>query len=271
MTLLLAVDDALVNAAQHGDRAALDQLLARVEPLVYRYALSLCRDEEDASEVLQETLLAMARNIGDFRGESSLSTWLYAIARNFYAKQRRLRKDEPSEHDPLDAAHEMAASAASPEEAVAARQVHRAVDDAIGTLAPEYREVLLLRDGEALSAPEVAAVVGISVAAVKSRLHRARLAVRQVVAPLIAPDTLAPPAPGCPDIALIFSEHLEGDVTSDICATMEEHIKECIACREICDSIRTVLVQCRRSGGDEVPAAVQRRVRAALEDLLRPR
>jgi RNA polymerase sigma-70 factor (ECF subfamily) len=270
MTLLLTVDEALLNAAQDGDRAALEQLLARAEPLVYRYALGMCRDEEDASEVLQETLLAMARDIGDFRKESSLSTWLYTIARSFCVKQRRLRKGEPRELDSLDAAHELPASAASPEEAVAERQVHRAVGDAIGTLAPEYREVLLLRDGEALTALEVAAVVGISVAAVKSRLHRARLAVRQVVAPLIAPETLTP-APGCPDIAMIFSEHLEGDVTSDICKTMEQHIKECACCNAICDSIRAVLVQCRRSGDDEVPLAVQRRVRAALEDLMRPR
>jgi RNA polymerase sigma-70 factor (ECF subfamily) len=270
MTLLLAADDALVNAARDGDRAALDQLLARVEPLVYRYALAMCRDEEDASEVLQETLLALARNIGDFRQESSLSTWLYTIARSFYAKQHRLRKDEPRELAPLEAAHELPASAVSPEDAVAARQVHRAVGDAIGTLAPEYREVLLLRDGEALTALEVAAVVGISVAAVKSRLHRARVAVREIVAPLIAPETLAPAA-GCPDIATIFSEHLEGDITSDVCATMEEHIKECDCCRAICDSVRTVLVQCRRSDDDQVPPAVQRRVRAALEDLMRPR
>src|SRR5260370_28754139 len=80
-------DEALLTAAQQGERAALEQLLSRVERLVYRFGLRMCRNEDDARDVLQETLLAMARNVGDFRGQSSLATWLYTVARGSCTKQ----------------------------------------------------------------------------------------------------------------------------------------------------------------------------------------
>ena len=84
-------DEKLLEAARAGDRAALDQLLTRHQSRVYRFGLKMCRDSEDAKDVLQETLLAVARNVKDFRGASSVSTWLYTIARSFCIKKRRRR------------------------------------------------------------------------------------------------------------------------------------------------------------------------------------
>ncbi len=84
------LDDALLlEAIRRGDRDALERLLARVEGRVYRFGLQVCRDREDARDVLQETLVAVARGVGSFRGESSLATWLYTIARRFCVKHRR--------------------------------------------------------------------------------------------------------------------------------------------------------------------------------------
>ncbi len=264
-------DEELIAAARTGDRAAVERLLSRHEQQIYRFGMRMCRDAEDAKEVLQETLLAMARNLPDFRAQSSVATWLYTIARSFCIKQRRRHVGEPAAHAPLDAARDVAARTATPEEAAATNEVDRAVDDAIAELAPEYREVLVLRDAEGLTAPEVADVLGLSVEAVKSRLHRARLAVRAKVAPLVAPATTAPPAAGCPDVADLLSRHLEGDITADVCATMEGHLVGCERCRATCDSLRDVLARCRRAGDEGVPPAVQRRVRGALQDFLRPR
>ena len=266
-----ASDEELIARARAGDRGAVEKLLSRHEAQIYRFGMRMCRDPEDAKEVLQETLLAMARNLPDFRAQSTVATWLYTIARSFCIKQRRLHKGEPATHAPLDAARDVAAPAASPEEQAASTEVDRAVDDAIAGLAPEYREVLVLRDAEGLTAPEVAEVLGLSIEAVKSRLHRARLAVRAQVAPLLAPATTAPPAAGCPDVAELLSRHLEGDITADLCATMEGHLAGCERCRATCDSLRDVLARCRRAGDEGVPPAVQRRVRGALQDFLRPR
>lgn len=261
-------DEELIEAARQGDRAAVATLLSRHEQQIYRFGLRMCGHPEDAKEVLQETMLAMARNLPDFRGQASVATWLYTIARSFCIKQRRLHKGEPASHESLDAAVNAASDGHSPEDDAAGREVERALDAAIATLAPEYREVLVLRDAEGLTAPEVADVLGLTVEAVKSRLHRARLAVRARVAPLLTPE---PPAasPRCPDVAALLSRHLEGDITADACATMEDHLRDCAACRAACDSLRDVLARCRRAGDERVPPAVQHSVRVALQTFLR--
>jgi len=260
-------DEQLIEAAQRGDRAAIETLLARHEQQIYRFGLKMCSDGEDAKEVLQETMLAMARNLPTFRGQASISTWLYTIARSFCIKRRRLHQAEPASYEPLDHASHVAAVGGSPEDLASAQEVNRALEGAIATLAPEYREVLWLRDAEGLSAAEVAAVLGLSVDAVKSRLHRARLQVRAEVAPVLAPGAEAPSAT-CPDVASLLSQHLEGDITADVCATMEAHLSTCARCRATCDSLREVLARCRRTGPEGVPPSVQRSVRSALQHAL---
>ena len=85
-------DEDLLAAARAGDRAALERLLTAQQKRVFRFGLKMCGTEEDAKDVLQETLLAAARGIRDFRGASSVSTWLYTIARSFCIKRRRRGK-----------------------------------------------------------------------------------------------------------------------------------------------------------------------------------
>src|SRR6188768_370370 len=185
--------------------------------------MKMCRDPEDAKDVLQDTLLAMARSVRDFRGASSLSTWLYTIARSFCIKKRRRSKfaPEPERSLETDAAAEakhLAAAGGAPDEALAGRQVERALEQAIAALDPMYREVLLLRDVEGLSAPEVAEVVGVSVQAVKSRLHRARLSVRERIAPLLGVEAPPSASGACPDVLMMFSRHLEDEISAERCA-----------------------------------------------------
>ena len=177
-------DERLLAAARAGDRHALDVLLQRHQSRVFRSGMKMCRDPEDAKDVLQDTLLAMARGVRQFRGASSLSTWLFTVARSFCIKKRRRSKFAPQRERSLDGqatpqAKELPAPARDPDEALAGKQLEQSLDLAIQALEPKYREVLLLRDVEGLSAPEVAEVLGVSVQAVKSRLHRARLAVRE--------------------------------------------------------------------------------------------
>ncbi len=197
-------DQELLDAARKGDRAALEQLLAAHQNRVFRFGVKMCGEEEDAKDVLQETLLAAARNIREFRGASSVSTWLYTIARSFCIKKHRTSKFAPGHVDSLEdvprEANAVADPNRGPEEATAGEQVKAALQQAISSLEPMYREVLVLRDVEGLSAAEVAEVLNLSVEAVKSRLHRARVAVRQRIAPLLGtPEPVeAPPRPGEP-------------------------------------------------------------------------
>ncbi|WP_242352598.1 MULTISPECIES: sigma-70 family RNA polymerase sigma factor [unclassified Anaeromyxobacter] len=280
-------DTELLERAREGDRRALEALLSRHQRSVYRFGLKMCRDEEDAKDVLQETLLAVARNVKDFRGASSVSTWLYTIARSFCIKKRRRSKFAPEQEESLEArvsgeaARQVVDPTRPPDDALAGRQIEAALEQAIAALDPMYREVLVLRDVEGLTAPEVAEVMGLSVEAVKSRLHRARVAVREAVAPLLGiPGAAAPPAaagkaaPGepaaepCPDIVELFSKHLEGEISATLCADMERHLARCPSCDARCQSLQRTLALCKAAPHPEVPAAVQASVRSALEEFL---
>ena len=145
-----------------------------------------------------------------------------------------------------------------------------ALEQAIAALEPMYREVLLLRDAEGLTAPEVAEILGVTPQAVKSRLHRARLLVRENVAPLLDVELdLSTPPGTCPDVLTMFSQHLEGEISAALCADMERHLEACGRCRGACDSLKRTLALCRTSGASaEVPAPVRVSVRNALRDFL---
>jgi RNA polymerase sigma-70 factor, ECF subfamily len=284
-------DATLLERARGGDRRALDDLLGRHQRRVYRFGLKMCRDPEDAKDILQETLLAVARTVKDFRGASSVSTWMYTIARSFCIKKRRRSKFAPAEEASLEArapgleARQVADPGRGPDEALAGRQIEAALEQAIGALDPMYREVLVLRDVEGLTAPEVAEVMGLTVEAVKSRLHRARVTVREAMGPLLAIPTL--PAAGasgstgghapaaapraaeaCPDIVQLFSEHLEGEISASVCADMEQHLSRCPACQSKCDSLQRTLALCRAAPLPDVPQAVQADVRRALQKFI---
>lgn len=166
-------DHGLLTAARAGDRAALDALLARYQPAIYRFGLHMCGDEESAREVLQETLLAAFRHLPGFRGDAALSTWLYQIARSFCIKERR------AAHPAVALDEQLADPALAPDGQTHAHEVGAALVAAIRALPADQREVLVLRDVEGLSAEEAAHVIGIEVGALKSRLHRARSALRE--------------------------------------------------------------------------------------------
>lgn len=268
-------DEQLLRAARAGDGRALEALLGRHQAQVYRFGMKMCRDPEDAKDVLQDTLLAMARGVRDFRGASSISTWLYTIARSFCIKKRRRSKFAPEEEGSLDTAaateaKRLADPGERPDDALAGKQVERAVEQAIAGLEPAYREVLLLRDVEGLPAPQVAEILGLTTQAVKSRLHRARLSVRERVAPLLGIALDLPAAPGtCPDVLTLFSRHLEDEISAEVCADMERHLEACGRCRGACDSLKHTLALCRTSGpAVEVPASVQTSVKKALRTFL---
>ncbi len=266
-------DGALVQAAQGGDGEALDALLKEYQPHIYRFGMKMCRDPEDAEDVLQETLFAAARTLHGFRSASSVSTWLYTIARSFCIKKRRRRAFAPEVVSLETEALQVGTArdhAPDPERSLEDRERGEALELAIKALEPEYREVLLLRDVEGLSAAEVAQVTGVSVGAVKSRLHRARVAVRDRLTPLMAPAG-APAAAGpgaCPDVVALLSRHLEGDIGPDACAEMEKHVAGCPRCQSACESLRQTLRLCGATPAPDVPEALKRSIRRGIQSLL---
>lgn len=270
MDAAAATDDAdLLRAARGGDRRALEALLARHQGRVYRFSMRMCRNPADADDVLQETLLALARSVRDLRDGAALSTWLYSVARSHCIKARRQGKYAPKQLEPLStAAVELGDRGPRPDDAAAAREVESALAQALASLSDEHREVVLLRDGEGLTAPEVAAVLGIGVEAVKSRLHRARLALRAALLPLLGEDTGRARAAGCPDVLGNYSRLLEGEIDAATCRDMERHLSGCQPCGQLCDSLKRTLALCSTSAAPEIPAAVRDALRAELGRLI---
>ena len=270
-----ATDDDLLAAARLGDAAALEALLVRYQPHLYRFGLRMCGNEDDAGDVAQESLISMARSFRDFRGDASVSSWLYTIARSFCIKKRRRSKFAPAREESLDApgidaVTRLADPAPSPEQAAANRELERALVRAIDALEPPQREVLVLRDVEGLSAPEVASVLGITVEAVKSRLHRARATVRRELGPLLGDQAGLPARDAmCPDVLMLFSQHLEGDIDPATCAKMEAHLAECDRCRGTCASLKRTLAVCRALPTPEVPESIAASIKAAIRSVLK--
>ncbi len=269
------IDDAsaesrLLESARKGDRAALTALLERHQQRVFGFGVKMCGDSEDAKDVAQDTLLTMARTMKDFRGEASLSTWLYTVARSFCIKKRRRTKGAPAFHEPLDRVHHDISGepSSTPEQALLGREARETVAAALDELEPEAREVVVLRDIEGLTAAEVAEVTGVSVAAVKSRLHRARAALREHLLALVGGEPALAARPSCPDVLTMLSKKLEDEIGPDVCAEMEEHVAGCPHCAGVCDSLKRTLALCKSLPTPTVPEHVQESLRKAVASAL---
>lgn len=178
-------DEELVRGSQADDERAFAELVSRYESKVYSLALKMVRNPEDAEDVLQDTFLRAYRGIKSFRGGSTFSTWIYRITANS-ALMRLRKKQLPTvsieDADERDTPVNIADWTPGPVEQLLNQELQRVMDEAIGALPPEFRQVFVLRDIEELSNAEVAEILDLSVAAVKSRLHRARLKVRNRLA-----------------------------------------------------------------------------------------
>jgi RNA polymerase sigma-70 factor (ECF subfamily) len=172
--------DAVLLAAQSGDVSALNRLVAAHRQGVYRYGLHVCRTTEDAEDAVQEALWAATRAIRAFRGTaSSVASWLFTIVRRECLRLLERHQRAPATLDGRE--DEMLAEVVDPADAVAVRERVDLLAAALADLDPAHREVILLRDIRELSAPEAATQLGISVDALKSRLHRARVSLREHV------------------------------------------------------------------------------------------
>ena len=177
-------DEELVRIAQAGENRAFDELIRRYKEKVYRLAYKILRHEEDAAETLQDAFLSAYRGLKNFKAESTFSTWLYRVATNAALMKYRKRRDHhvslEQSQSPYGDAEPLALPdwSAEPLEELLDAETREVMEEGIGRLPDDLRTVFVLRDVEGLSNAEVAQVLDISVAAVKSRLHRARIGLR---------------------------------------------------------------------------------------------
>jgi RNA polymerase sigma-70 factor (ECF subfamily) len=187
-------DSALFERLRVGDAEALEPLMERFANRVYRVANGICGSAADAEEVVQDVFLTVFRKAASFEGRAALGTWLYRIAVNTALNKRRGKRaevEEPLEdllptykedgHRQGDRSFLLADWSSLPDETLLSREGREVVRAAVDRLPQHYRAVLLLRDVEELSSEEAAEILGETVASVKSRLHRARMALRELL------------------------------------------------------------------------------------------
>jgi RNA polymerase sigma-70 factor, ECF subfamily len=177
-----ADEQGLVERAQAGDRSAFEELVRRHADRLYAVVLRFVANADEAEEVTQEAFLRAWRSIERFRGRSQFFTWLYRIGIN-EAKRRAERRPSAGavtslEDSPLDDAPDWSEA---PELRTEQGDLRRVLERAVRALPLDYRTPLILRDVEGLSTQEAADVMELGQAAFKSRLHRARLAVRRTL------------------------------------------------------------------------------------------
>lgn len=189
-------DGALVDGLRREAREAAETLVARYGDRVWRLALRITGNREDAEEVAQDALWTAARKIGTFKGESAFGSWLYRITANTaYQKlrgrrghEREISRDTLLPHFDEDGKHVelMTDWSGKVDDAALQGELRTVLWSAIDSLPPDYRTAFLLHDVEGLSNPDIARTLGISLPAVKSRVHRSRLFLRERLARYMA-------------------------------------------------------------------------------------
>ena len=187
MSSPIEIDDeaAIVAQARLGDAKAFSELLRRYEGKIFRLALHITQNREDAEDVLQEAFLKAYEHLDQFQGQSKFYTWIVRIAVNQALMKLRKRKtdrsvslDETIDTGEDTVAREIAAWDENPEQQYSREEINEILSSAIDGLAPIYRAVFVLRDVDELSTEETAEALDLSIPAVKSRLLRARLQLR---------------------------------------------------------------------------------------------
>ncbi len=185
-------DAGLLTQLQEGDPGALEALMSRYAARVYRLAYGITRNRADAEEVVQDVFLTICRKSDTFEGRAALGSWIYRVTANAALNKRRGKRQEletsleeqlpkfkEDGHREGDRGWVLADWSQNPERDLLSGETRAVLGRAIDGLPAHYRAVLILRDVEELSNEEVAGMIGESVASVKSRLHRARMALRE--------------------------------------------------------------------------------------------
>lgn len=187
-------DEALVRRCQHGEWEAFDLLMQRHETKVYNIAYRMLGHPDDASDAVQEVFIRIYHALPKFRGECAFSTWLYRIAVNVCLDAVRRRARQPSVHESAlvddedeeaDFMDNVPDAHSDPEKVVMQKELQRLVHEAIQTLSEPQRAVIVLYDLEGFTYEEIAEILHTSIGTVKSRLNRARLALKAKLEPLM--------------------------------------------------------------------------------------
>jgi len=181
----------LIERAKNGDTKAFEELMKRTQTNIYNLGLRLLGNKEDAADLMQETYIKAYENLDRFEGRSSFSTWLYRIATNNALMKLRKEKNKKVSIDELkkfgDKSYKIEISdwSENPSSYFKSAELKEVLQKAIDSLPPKYKSVFILHDVEGLPLAEVARILSLSVPAVKTRVHRSRMYLREKISEYI--------------------------------------------------------------------------------------
>jgi RNA polymerase sigma-70 factor (ECF subfamily) len=189
----LMVSDGISDAEclrrlHQGDTDAFEILVRRHQKTIFNLVYRMLGDYDEAAEISQEAFLSAYRAIGQFRGDANFSTWLYRIALNHAHTRRKSLVNQQQRLVPMDSTEPICDGRPDPEEAAQRKQIQVRVQDALNSLEPDDAKIILLKDLQDIPYEEVARVLEVPVGTVKSRLHRARRALKEKLAPFFYSD-----------------------------------------------------------------------------------
>lgn len=256
-----------VDLLQLGDADALEKALELLQRSVFSFSMRVCGQRQDAEDTMQEVLIKSLPYLPKFTSSKALAVWLYTVARNSCLLSRRKSKFAPKtemsleelmpDREELEGLYGRPSD--SPELAAIRGEQDSRVREAIRSLPPRYRIVIVLRDMEGLTDEEVAEVTGLRPGTVRVRLHRARLFVQKELAKLNAAGTTGAAArkskpvsrPGhCKKMFSRLLDYLDGQLDDFSCEEMETHLNGCEPCKKLLRSFETTISRCRNASAD---------------------
>ncbi len=292
-TSSVARDTALLRRIRTGERALFCELVRPYLPNVYLLSLSVLHSPADAEDVSQEALLKAFTHLDEVHQEESFKSWLLQVALN--EARMRLRKQKKHPFEPLETEEEVAGKEQSfsprdfgswhenPLESLERKEMSRVMLQALCSLNRMYREVLVMRDLQQLSVPETARILGISPPVVSTRLHRARMEMRERLTPVfrkpgygwmplwmmvdMAKRMAHPPMLSCRTVMSELSNYLEGQAQPQLRAELEKHLQYCRRCSVVLDTLKKMIYIV----GDEKVWQLPMEKHPALLDVLRER
>ncbi len=279
-------EQAFVLALRGGDAKAFETLVHTYSGRLLAVSKRFLRNEEDARDAVQDTFLQAYRALGSFAGDAKLSTWLHRIVVNASLMKLRTRRRKPEESIDallpkfLEDGHQRDPAVEWLERADVAierRESRALVRECIDRLPETYRTVLLMRDIEEMDTEEAASLLGISTNAVKTRLHRARQALRALLDPHFRGEAPPAAAPGpdpmsCRDVIEFLNAYLSGEVPAERRAEFDQHLLVCPPCVAYLKTYQDTIALAKSSFGDQddpVPTDLPPKLIAAVRAVLK--
>lgn len=264
-------DAAIVARLKAGDMSACRACVDEHSDELYRLAFRLLRDEATAEDVVQETFVNAWKSLDHFDGRSRLGTWLFRIAYNNALMHLRSHKSvEPFVED-----HYSESAAApvivvpwreTPEDIVAQGETSEVLEEAIAAIPETLSVVFQLRDVEGRSTAETAEILSLTEGAVKVRLHRARLALRERLSEYFGERVPSePPKMTCEQVVQYLSDYIDADLDEPLVAAAREHLATCHHCHIVLDSTQDAIVLYRNRDKRVIPAARRARLFHQIE------